>query len=497
MAHRLRLQENMENLARRKQLDHENHEAWLNKIHYYKHWEKQNSKYQNWTSDEYYLNSLRDYDQEKKKKEKEESINARREKLRQLLREEDLEYGLELTDSPREKSRQKTKEVCTDLLRDVNLGLKLAEDDRKRHEAELKLYNKWRNENPIIRDYQTNQNCASLKLAWLDQQIEKRMAQEKCEKETMMMIKNREELLKVEEEEQRKELEVKARKENELIQKINTQMDAYKNNERRNARLLEEIEECLQKRKEIDNLIQQRDSELKIRREKELAVFNINQSKLKLRKKAIEIEEQLQKEKQLIENLKKLQINEALENEEQKTNSKKAMENYLKHVRDQQNLEAQRQQYMSFIFDSEAKIMWQKQERLWKEEQQARDKLLQNVLKDLRSQIDEKIEQKLEHQKRIETEKEENLRVMEEANERMKEDQEELVKRKWERKKDLERQINEKEIRERENEMQEQKRRIEELDFIRKEEQRLRNELMQMQRSRYHPARYGRKNIFW
>jgi hypothetical protein len=57
-------------------------------------------------------------------------------------------------------------------------GLKLEEDERRRHEAELKLYHQWRSGNPVLKHYERMQKSRDLKLSWLDQQIENRMQKE-------------------------------------------------------------------------------------------------------------------------------------------------------------------------------------------------------------------------------------------------------------------------------------------------------------------------------
>lgn len=125
-------------------------------------------------------------DSAKKAQEKADSLQARREKLRKLLTEEEKSYEIELTVKTRNNllsNRQKIEDIPTELLKDVNLGLKIAEDDRRRHEAEIGLYHQWRRNNPVVRDYERCLKKEELKLSWLDQQIEKRMQKEREEQE--------------------------------------------------------------------------------------------------------------------------------------------------------------------------------------------------------------------------------------------------------------------------------------------------------------------------
>lgn len=491
-----RLQENMENLARRRQKEYENREAWVNTTQYFKHWDKQNTRYDNWTSEHYYQKSLDRYYADKKHHEKVESLFVRREKLKKLLTEEETEYAMELRESPRNR-RVIRKEVPINVLKEINVGLKLAEEDRRRHEAELKLYHQWRNENPIIRDFETKQNCQGLKLAWLDQQIEKRMAQEKHDVETKKMLEDRERLLKQEEEIERAEMAQEIAKEKILREQIEEHMEALKLNESKKQDLMKELGLAARKKNEIEEIIANRDKDLERRKCKEVALFNINQAKLKLRQKAVETEEQLRKEKLIIEDIEALKITDALQNEEQKRKTKEAMQSYLNYVKEQQKLEAQRQQYVSFIFDSEAKVMWQKQEKIWREEQATRDKLLNNVLCSVKKQVEEKIEKNEFERRMIEKEKEQVLQSVNDFQIQIGENKKILEKKRNERKYELEQQINDRRLAELEKELEDQRRKKEELENIRKEEEKLKNELMQMQRSKYHPARYQRNRHFW
>lgn len=130
MGTRPRLQEHMEHQARKKQQEFERREGWMVKTQYYEHWGKQNNKYGDWTSDNYYRNSLTQYDEEKKKKEKEEALEKRRDKLRQVFDEDKKEFGMEILESPRNRKSPRN-DIPTEVLKDINIGLKLAEGDKR------------------------------------------------------------------------------------------------------------------------------------------------------------------------------------------------------------------------------------------------------------------------------------------------------------------------------------------------------------------------------
>lgn len=498
MSARSRLQATMEALAKKRQKDFDEQLKWNDQTQYYKNWDRHNNQYQNWTSSQYYASSLNQYDAAQKQQKKKESLESRREKMRKLFFDEEQEYILEMSRSPRSgrQGHLKLNQTPMEVLKDVNIGLKIAEEDRKKHEAELKLYHQWRNENPIIKDYETNQGKAGLKLAWLDQQIEKRMEQEKTEEETRKMIEQRDKLIKEDEKLEKQELELQGRKEKEIMSQIELQIQHFKLKDEQAEHLKAEEMKVLAKKSEVEEILERRNEDVKRRKQFELSLFNVNQSKMKLRKKALDVEEQLKQERKIIEDIIASQTAEEIENEEKRSQTKKAILSFLNYIKEQQKLEEQRQRYISFIFDSEAKNMWEKQERLWREEQEARDRLIADVLAGIKEQIQEKINKNLDKQRVLLKEREEMLQVIEESDQVMRQAKEDLVKKKIERKMELEKQINDKRINERQKIIEEEKKRQEELETIRKEEERLKRELMQMQRRQYPQARSNRR-IIW
>lgn len=54
----------------------------------------------------------------------------------------------------------------TELLRNINLGIKAKEEARQLQEAEIKLYHQWKINNPVIQKFEKAQRNAALKSAW-------------------------------------------------------------------------------------------------------------------------------------------------------------------------------------------------------------------------------------------------------------------------------------------------------------------------------------------
>lgn len=485
--------------AEKRQREHEKASLWSSTTQYYKNWDRHNNIYQNWTSPEYYTTSNEQYTSIKCAERKKISLEERRRQLRKMLFEEEQELETELTISPRElreKLKGSTAKVSTETLKEINVGLKIAEEDRKRHEAEIKLYNQWKQNNPVIRDYESNQNRASLKLAWLDQQIEKRMEKEKTEEEIRQMIQERDKAIKLEEEMEMLEKQEVSRKQKEMMQEIQVQIEEMKLKETEASRLREEEAAALKKKLQLQEILERRNQDLQKRKQEEVALYNINQSKIKLRKKARDIEEQLKEDQKRIEEIKSLRPD--IQDEAKKQELKRVMDQFLNYVKEQRNLEAQRQKYISFIFDSEAKNLWEKQDRLWKSEQESRDKLFQQVLDGLQEQIQQKIEKNVEKQREVLQEREEILHLVEENDARLKQIEEEQKEKKVQRRLELENQIRNKHLEEKQKEMEEEKRRQDELEAIKKEEERIKQEILKLQKREYPiKQKYNRKIIWW
>lgn len=501
---RARLQANMEILARKRQKETDEMSKWSSQLNYYQNWNRNNNKFQNWTSPSYYNTCMSEYEVLKERERKEKCLEERRNKLQSLFFKEEQDYVSEMGISPRNhknglysRNVYKMNNTPIEVLKEVNIGLKLAEDEKRRQEAELKLYQQWKNENPILRNYERNQNNADLKLVWLDQQIEKRMEKEKTEEEVKQMIEQRSKQVKEEEEFEKQISEIHNQKEKEMFETIELQMKEIKIREEEASKLKVEELAALKKRLEIEDLISQRKEETKKKVQEEIAIFNLNQSKLKLRKKALQLEEELKTDKQLIDEIVKSQSVEEIQSEQKRNELKKAISSFQKCVRDQQEIENQRQKYISFIFDSEARSMWEKQEKLWKIEETNREKLLQNVLFGIKEQIDEKILNNKQIQQHIADERADMLQQIEENELRMKNSVEDLKKKKLQRKLELDLQMEDKKLIEKGRQLEEEKKNQIELQRIRKEEEKLNHELMQIQRRQYPQQKNYNRRIIW
>lgn len=493
--HRIDVENDM---IKRREREFKHQSRWNGQVQYYKTFEKANNKYENWTSPRYYEENNQMIEKIRKERDKKDSNEKRREKLRKLYMEENDSYEIELMVRNRDKfllPRKKSDDIPGELLKEINQGLKLEEEDRRRHQAELGLYNHWRNNNHTVRNYERILRNKDLKLSWLDQQIQKRMEREKEEEECRRILIDREKTIaqqKLQEEEFQKEIQVRNQN---LRRDLEEQMRELEEKQKKTDELRMQEDEDQRVRFQLVEIEEKQRLENKRRDDREFALFNIKQHKMKLKQKAVDIEENLKSEKELVEDILKAQLAEQLENETKKHELQQTLKEFLKYAREQQELEKQRRKYLDFIFDSEAKFMYEKQCEIWHEEQKGRQRLLSDVLATIKHQIKEKSDRIKSKQIQLLDEREEALRTLEKYNREMQELQEEANKRKVEFKQGIDKQIKERNKKRKELETYEQRNVENQLEVARKEEERIRKEIVKLQQKQG-PVRHPRSRIF-
>ncbi|KAL1489458.1 hypothetical protein ABEB36_014348 [Hypothenemus hampei] len=450
----------------------------------YKRWDNVNTKYDHWTSPRYYEENNKLLLDLQVKKNKEDNLTKRREKLKKLLEEDDRSYQIELmVQKNHPKPREECEKISTALLKDVNSELKLREEEKKRREAELKLYHQWRINNPIVRQLESKFRFKDLKLSWLDQQIEKRLQKEKEEERCQKIIKEQEERIRIEiekEEIMKKEFEEKKRK---LKEYLDEQLEELK----RKQKIAEELKLKEAKEFHIKNQVlkleEKAQEENKKRLMRENALYNIKQHKMKLKQRAVDIQEALLTDQYFILKMKELQLEEVAQSEKKKCEIKQTFEDFSRIVLEQRELEKQRQKHLEFLFDSEAKAVFQKQIDAWEKEEIARKTLLKSILKELNKQIEDNINKNKEKQKQLLHEREEMLKEIENTDRELEEIKKQEELKKLQTRKMLEEDI----ILKNAKKKQEENRKLQEinveLERVKLEEERLRKEIIRIQKN--------------
>ncbi|GJQ78233.1 hypothetical protein Trydic_g2562 [Trypoxylus dichotomus] len=487
-------------MAKKREKDFWHQQQWGNQVQYYKKWEKVNTKYDEWTSPRYYESNNELVERLKKDREKAENLEKRRETLKKLYSEEDATYEIEImmqkAKSEAIKQQQKFEEIPVELLKDVNVGLKLDEDDKRRREAELQLYHQWRNNNPMLRDAERRKNTKDIKLSWLDQQIEKRMLKEKEEEECKRILRERDKNI---EEQKRKDQII-----TEEIQKKNKELQEYLVKQMEEINLKQKMSEELQdeEKTEIEKQMKIAELEEKLRAEEirrknvECALYNLRQHKMKMKRLAREIEENIDKEADLVRELVKSRATERIKDRQKKEEIKRALDEFLEYSKEQKFLEKRRQECLDFVFDSEAKTTYEKQKEIWDREEKARQALIKDVLDTINEQIKENIKTNKDKQKELLLEREKMLEDVEKYEKEIEENKKLEQEKKQALKKELAEQITDKKVREKKLKELEKRKVDVELENIKKEEERLKKEIMKIQAT-HAPLRYVRKKPWY
>lgn len=202
---------------------------------------------------------------------------------------------------------------------------------------------------------------------------------------------------------------------------------------------------------------------------------------MKLKRKAAEIQENIDREKELMKQILESDVAGAIEDEKKRKEIRQTAEQFLQFARDQKQLEKDREKYLDFVFDSEARIMYEKQSEIWEEERKTRQALLRDVLETIKTQIDEKLEKNRRKQLEVLKEREENLKAVEEYDKELDREQQESARQKLEQKRVLDEQIKEKNAIRNKLKILQQRDLDLQLEKAQKEEERLKREIQKLQ----------------
>ncbi|NWX21876.1 TCHP protein, partial [Aegotheles bennettii] len=265
--------------------------------------------------------------------------------------------------------------------------------------------------------------------AWGEQLMQKTKQEaieleEKKRHENEYEIARREALERLRQEEEKRRLEEKKQAET-LLQ----QMEELKLQETEATKLKKEQENLLKQQWELENLEKERMQMEEQRKKKELGRFLRHQCDAQLKRRAQQIQEELEMDRQILSAL--------LEKEDEDQRRQSARREravadvaWMKRVIEEQlQLEKEREAELQTIFREEARKVWEKREEEWEREKVARDRLMSEVLAGRQRQIQEKMELNRQAQEESIKYREQLIKELEEAKElrqREKEQEEEL-----------------------------------------------------------------------
>uniref|UniRef100_A0A8C3NZM7 Trichoplein keratin filament-binding protein n=1 Tax=Cyanoderma ruficeps TaxID=181631 RepID=A0A8C3NZM7_9PASS len=263
--------------------------------------------------------------------------------------------------------------------------------------------------------------------AWGDQ-----LRQQNKEEVTKLEEKKREneyETARGEALERRRQEEEKCHPEKQRAETLLQQIEELKLQETKATKLKKEQENLLKQQRELENLEEERKQMEEQRRKKDLGRFLRHQCDVQLRRRAQQIQEELETDRQILSTL--------LEKEDEDQRRQIARREravadvaWMKRVIEEQlQLEKEREAELETIFREEAKKIWEKREEEWEREKVARDRLMSEVLAGRRRQIQEKMELNRRAQEESIKYREQLIKELEEAKESREKEQEEEQQR--------------------------------------------------------------------
>ncbi|XP_028621278.1 trichoplein keratin filament-binding protein [Grammomys surdaster] len=466
-------------------------QQWEQNSRYFRTWDIHNSKQTEWSSKTSYQRSMHAYNCEKMKEEKRKNLEVRRERLRELMLEEQDLLAAELEELRLSMSLRERR------LREQHRDLKSAREEQRKLIAEQLLYEHWRKNNPKLRELELDLHKKHVINSWATQKEEKKQ-QEATEKQENKRVENeyaaarREAEARMKAEEERRQLEGRLQAE-----ALCQQMEELKQKEMEATKLKKEQENLLKQRWELERLEEERRQMAALRRKTELGSFLRRQYNAQLNRRTQEIQEELEADgrilQALLEKEDELQRVELVRRERAQADAA-----WMKQVIEEQlQLEKAREAELQQLLREEAKEMWERREAEWAREQTARDRLMSEVLTGRQKQIQEKIEQNRRAQEETLKHREKLLRSLEEGKQLAQRAKEESEALKSARKQELEAQVAERQVQEweaarQEEEEEEEAKQAEELsDAL------LQQEAKTMAEEGYRPKPHGHHRIAW
>lgn len=353
---------------------------------YYTHWGKQTSKYENWTAPEYYKQAEDNLKKFKEKKQNEQKLNERREKLRQLFEHEKRTFEDQLKNL---QQRSKSRNMTTDVMEKIDQNFKKKQNEKRRLDLEAKLYGRLRHgrdDGSLFYESKSN-NQVLAKLNWLDKQIEDQVNREKEEKLLLeQSLRMQKEIRKTEEHhKQRQEIREKEIREIRALQEKH--VAELKEREYESETLKSEAQHLQLAVEQIETELESLNTNICSFGEEFSPSNNLRNIKTIMRKRSEAFRQSLKSDIELL-----CRIHQICPNE----NALKSLISKLNHQLDS---ECENLSQIECMYESEAKVNLQKCEDVWRRSIYERRFQLTNVLKDLQKQLKSEFYENQERQK--------------------------------------------------------------------------------------------------
>lgn len=427
-----------------------------------------------------------------KEEERRRKLALRREKLANILHEENEKYRKELQEFDVYRRSNNNYEIGT--LRQINGELKRREEEKRAREAELRLYHRWRNDQPLLKHMADRNQSAFVRQAWVDQ-VEERLAHEKKQaEEEKILDEKRQSRLALQEQAERAFLDERNAHLTQVKHALQCQLDILMKKEELAKELKQQEELMLRREKELEELSERRKQAQTKRGGLELGMYFQEHYNLKLKRRAREIRDALEEDQKILKEAESRLADPNLE-EDDRREARKHIDRANAILASYAEVEKLIEKDTRVMFQEEARFFWDKQEKRWKEEQEARSRLMADTLATLQLQIQERAHQNRLAQENLLKEREGLVRQIENGNTEMERLEAELLSKR--NLKDMLEAQSEDQALARLNQIrQQEKERQIRLEEMKKEEERLLQEFKRLN-TQYpkHPLAFGRKSF--
>ncbi|CAH1641185.1 unnamed protein product [Spodoptera littoralis] len=381
--------------------------------------------HEQWTTEGYYEKANKEAELLSQRKIRAAQLEERRKKLELMLFQENMQLQQELKNLAAQpkyfKNGSYLNKVPTKTLQDINQGIMAKEEQLLRHEAELRLHHAWRMRQPELRAATSYVNNGKLKSAWMEQIVEKEVQKQKEEEETRKVLKERDEMLRkqIQLEEQKlkeKELQVRELRESlegqiaELSEKETIVKRLRKQEEKEKLILDELLFISCEREREHTRLVAERDA----------SIVNMGLHKYKLKRRVISVMKEIELDLEMLDKLRRAVQKDYDAEKDTCSNYKRVLDAALSELVEHRERELQRQKTIEAMYDGEARMINDKQDKLWAKERDARAILMSEVVATLKRQVEEKIEANRQKQKMNVLEREKILEQMEQFHQEVK-----------------------------------------------------------------------------
>lgn len=139
-----------------------------------------------------------------------------------------------------------------------------------------------------------------------------------------------------------------------------------------------------------------------------------NMMKYNLKQKIIQRQEELALDQKILEQVLQETKNEVAERKERRAQLTQETRQYLQYLREQAEMEAEREREIDLMHDAEVKEMWDKRAAEYKREKETRDRLMQEVLAVRKMQLQEKLEEAAKEREELARDRAEMCQMIEE-----------------------------------------------------------------------------------